>query len=66
MPLTAPASSENAVLTAASSDGARLSFEGLPCPNLSTGGENFHSRFEYVPTEDLYAMVDVLEAILVP
>ena len=47
-------------------DGARLSFMGLPCPNLSTGGENFHSRFEYVPTEDLYAMVDVLEAILVP
>ena len=27
-------------------DGARLSFEGLPCPNICTGGENFHSRFE--------------------
>ena len=29
-------------------DGARLSFEGLPCPNLCAGGENFHGRFEYV------------------
>ena len=27
-------------------DGARLSFMGLPCPNLSTGGHNFHGRFE--------------------
>ena len=32
-------------------DGARLSFMGLPCPNLSTGGENFHSRFEFVSVE---------------
>ena len=30
-------------------DGARLSFEGLPCPNIFAGGENFHSRFEYLP-----------------
>lgn len=29
-------------------DGARLTYEGLPCPNLCTGGANFHSRFEYV------------------
>lgn len=41
-------------------DGARLSFEGLPCPNLSTGGLNFHSRYEAVPTASLVKMTDVL------
>lgn len=45
-------------------DGARLSFEGLPCPNLCTGGENFHGRFEYIPVEDMEAIVDLLEEIL--
>ncbi len=34
-------------------DGARLSFMGLPCPNLGTGGENAHSRFEYASCEDM-------------
>ena len=34
-------------------DGARLSYMGLPCPNLCTGGANYHSRFEYVPVEDM-------------
>lgn len=34
-------------------DGARLSYMGLPCPNLCTGGENYHGRFEYIPTEDM-------------
>ncbi len=41
-------------------DGARLSFEGLPCPNLFTGGENFHGRFEYVPVEDMEKSVELL------
>ena len=41
-------------------DGARLSWEGLPCPNLSTGGYNFHGRFEYIPVQSLGKMVDVL------
>ncbi len=41
-------------------DGARLSFEGLPCPNLSTGGLNFHGRQEYIPVKSLETMVDVL------
>ena len=41
-------------------DGARLSFEGLPCPNLCTGGENFHSRFEYVPVEDMEKITNLL------
>lgn len=41
-------------------DGARLSFEGLPCPNLSTGGLNFHSIYEAIPTDALVKMTDVL------
>ena len=34
-------------------DGARLSYQGLPCPNLFTGGANFHGRFEYLPIPSL-------------
>ena len=45
-------------------DGARLSFEGLPCPNLFTGGENFHGRFEYIPVEDMEKSVQLLVQIL--
>lgn len=41
-------------------DGARLSYMGLPCPNLSTGGVNFHSVHEYIPTFALEKMVEVL------
>ena len=41
-------------------DGARLSYEGLPCPNLSTGGLNFHGRQEYIPVDSLHKMVEVL------
>lgn len=45
-------------------DGARLSYEGLPCPNLFTGGENYHGRFEYVPIEDMEACVRTIKRIL--
>ena len=45
-------------------DGARLSFEGLPCPNLCTGGENYHGRFEYIPVEDMELCVKLLVEIL--
>ena len=45
-------------------DGARLSYEGLPCPNLCTGGENYHGRFEFIPVEDMESCVDMLEHIL--
>ena len=45
-------------------DGARLSFEGLPCPNLFTGGQNFHGRFEYIPIEDMEKGVELLVQIL--
>ena len=44
-------------------DGARLSFEGLPCPNIFAGGHNFHSRFEYVPIESMEAAVSVIVRI---
>ena len=44
-------------------DGARLSYEGLPCPNLCTGGENFHGRFEYIPVEDMELCVKMLVQI---
>lgn len=41
-------------------DGARLSFMGLPCPNLCTGGHNFHGRFEYICVESMEKIVDIL------
>lgn len=42
-------------------DGSRLSYMGLPTPNVFTGGENFHGRFEYIPT---FAMEKAVEVIL--
>ena len=45
-------------------DGARLSFEGLPCPNLCTGGENYHGRCEYIPAEAMQLCTDMLVKIL--
>ncbi len=44
-------------------DGARLSYMGLPCPNLCTGGENYHGRFEYIPVEDMDACTRMLVEI---
>ncbi|MFI3288398.1 MAG: peptidase T [Rikenellaceae bacterium] len=41
-------------------DGARLSFMGLPCPNLFTGGMNFHSRFEYCSLNTMHKSVEVI------
>ena len=45
-------------------DGARLSYMGLPCPNLCTGGENYHGRFEYIPSEDMELCTKLLVEIL--
>ena len=45
-------------------DGARLSYEGLPCPNLCTGGDNYHGRFEYIPVEDMEKCVEMLISLL--
>lgn len=41
-------------------DGARLSYDGLPCPNLSTGGANFHSKHEFVSVPAMEKMVEVI------
>lgn len=41
-------------------DGARLSFEGLPCPNIFAGGHNFHGRYEFVPVESMKKAVEVI------
>ncbi|MDD4104573.1 MAG: peptidase T [Eubacteriales bacterium] len=41
-------------------DGARLSFRGLPCPNIGTGGENAHSVYEYVPVSALNKATEIL------
>ena len=45
-------------------DGARLSFEGLPCPNIFAGGENFHSRYEYLPIPSMEAAKNVILEII--
>ena len=45
-------------------DGATLSFRGLPCPNLSTGGHNMHGRYEYIAAESMDTMVEVCREIL--
>ncbi len=45
-------------------DGARLSYEGLPCPNLGTGGHNFHGRYEYIPIQSMEKTVDLLLKII--
>ena len=44
-------------------DGAQLTFRGLPCPNLSTGGYNYHSRFEFASVQEMEACAEVLIAI---
>ncbi len=45
-------------------DGARLSYDGLPCPNLSTGGLNFHSIHEFIPIPAMEKMVEVLRHLV--
>ena len=45
-------------------DGARLSFMGLPCPNLFAGGHNFHGRYEYVILESMEKAVQVILNII--
>ena len=41
-------------------DGARLSFMGLPCPNIFAGGHNFHGKLEFVPVESMEKAVQVI------
>ncbi|NDV79642.1 peptidase T [Dysgonomonas sp. 511] len=44
-------------------DGAQLSFKGLPCPNIFAGGHNFHGRFEFVPVQSMEKAVEVIVKI---
>jgi len=44
-------------------DGARLSFMGLPCPNIFAGGHNFHGPYEYVPLESMQKATEVIVRI---
>ncbi len=45
-------------------DGSQLSFRGLPCPNLGTGGYGFHGPYEHISTEDMDTMVEVMLNLL--
>ncbi|MCR5114099.1 MAG: peptidase T [Bacteroidales bacterium] len=45
-------------------DGANLSFKGLPCPNIFAGGHNFHGKYEYVPLESMVKATEVINAIV--
>lgn len=44
-------------------DGAQLSFKGLPCPNIFAGGHNFHGRYEFVPVQSMEKAVSVIVKI---
>ncbi|MCL2108542.1 MAG: peptidase T [Oscillospiraceae bacterium] len=46
--------------TRGGTDGVRLSFMGLPCPNIFTGGHNFHGPYEFIPLESMVKAVDVV------
>ena len=45
-------------------DGARLSYMGLPCPNIFAGGHNFHGKYEYVPTHSMAKACEVIVKIV--
>ena len=45
-------------------DGARLSYMSLPCPNIFAGGHNFHGRFEYIPLQSMVKAVEVIVEIV--
>ena len=45
-------------------DGARLSYMGLPCPNIFTGGHNFHGRYEYIPVSSMEKAVQAIVEII--
>lgn len=45
-------------------DGAQLSFKGLPCPNIFAGGHNFHGKYEFVPVESMQKATEVIQNII--
>lgn len=54
----------NVVPIRGGTDGARLSYMGLPCPNLCTGGENFHGKYEFISIQSMEKVYDVLIKIV--
>jgi tripeptide aminopeptidase len=45
-------------------DGAQLSFKGLPCPNIFAGGLNFHGKYEFAPVQSIEKARDVVVKII--
>ena len=45
-------------------DGAEATYHGLPCPNLGTGGHNFHSTHEFISVEDMEQVTEILIAMV--
>lgn len=45
-------------------DGARLTYEGLPCPNLGTGGYNYHGPYEYASVEEMDLAVEIIKKVI--
>ena len=45
-------------------DGAQLSFMGLPCPNICTAGENAHGRYEFAVLDDMIKIKDIVKTII--
>ena len=45
-------------------DGARLSFKGLPCPNLGTGGHAYHGPYEHISVEGMDMCVDIVVELI--
>jgi len=45
-------------------DGARLSYMGLPCPNIGTGGYNAHGRYEYVVLEEMETIKSIIKTAM--
>jgi tripeptide aminopeptidase len=45
-------------------DGAMLSFKGLPCPNLCTGGYNYHGKYEYASVQEMLKVVEILKELV--
>ena len=45
-------------------DGSRLSFMGLPCPNIFAGGHNFHGRYEFLPVNSLQKSMETIVKIV--
>jgi tripeptide aminopeptidase len=45
-------------------DGSQLSYMGLPCPNIFTGGENFHGKYEYISADNMVKAANVIVEIV--